>query len=319
MNDKIYKIVKYLFLLILISWYGQMNLYAQKYRQVAKSVFLKDGSRLKGKIINTVPGEYISIMLSGGQVLKVYQQDIKKIKAISVTHSKSTYNKERGEIVYLKDGGNLYGKIIDEVPDDYIILKLKNDREITFFAEEIAQIKYNKRARRDFHHKESGYFHETDLGIMSGSENVLWANTVNFSVHTINGYRFKPWLQTGLGVGLDFHSNLHVVPFYLNIGGEMGSSRVVPIYFINLGYSYAEERNRDDFQVIDNVHGGKYFHLGGGIKVKMSGMAISMKMGYKLSDVELDNTFVDWLGRDSWTTELDRQIRRFTFTVGFGF
>ncbi len=313
------KILKYLLLLILMVAYSNGNLYAQKYGEVTRSVFLKDGSRLKGKIVKTVPGEYVSIMLNGGQILKIYQQDIKKIKLNSLTHSKNIYSKERGEIVYLKDGSNLYGKIVDEIPDDYIILRLKNNEEVTFFAEEIAQIKYNKKPRRDFHHKESGYFHETDLGIMSGAENVLWANTTNFSVHTVNGYRFKPWLQTGLGFGLDFHRNLHVVPFYLNVSGDIGTSKVVPIYFMNLGYSYAEERNPSDFEVIDNVHGGNYFHLGGGIKIKLSSMAISMKMGYKLSNVSLDNTFVDWIGRDSWTTALDRQIRRFTVSVGFGF
>ena len=312
-------IIKYLFLLILVAICSHGKLFAQKNREVTRSVFLKDGSRLKGKIVKAVPGEYISLMLKGGQILKIYQQDIKKIKLNATTPSRTTYGMERGEIVYLKDGGSLYGKIVDEVSNDYIILKLKNNEEVTFFTDEIALIKYNKKPRRDFHHKESGYFHETDLGIMSGAENVLWANATNFSVHTVNGYRFKPWLQTGVGFGLDFHRNLHVVPFYLNIGGDIGTSKIVPVYFMNLGYSYAEERKSDDFQPIDNVHGGKYFHLGGGIKVKMSGMAITMKMGYKLSDVSLDNTFVDWLGRDSWTTALDRQIRRFTATVGFGF
>lgn len=317
--EKVYKMLRYLILILLFASGPTMHLYAQSNQDNSKLVILKDGSRLKGKIVESVPGEYISLMLNGGQILKIYQYDIKKIKVNSVSRSKTTFGKERGEVIILKDGGNLFGKIVDQVPEDYVVLKLKNNEEVTFFVEEIAQIKYNKRPRKEFLDKPKGFYHETDLGILGGEVNVSGPNNINFSVHTINGYRFKPWLQAGLGVGLDFQPNLHIVPFYLNIGGDIGRSKVVPLYFMNFGYSYAEEREVEDFEVFNDVDGGKYFHLGGGLKIKLNQMAMSVKMGYKLSDVQTSTTFVDWLGRDSWNTTVDRQIRRFTVTVGFGF
>ena len=317
--EKVYKMLRYLILLLLLSSGPTIYLYAQSNQDNSKLVILKDGSRLKGKIVKTVPGEYISLMLNGGQILKIYQYDIKKIKINSVSRSKTTFGKERGEIIVLKDGGSLFGKIVEEVPEDYIVLQLKNSEKVTFFVEEIAQIKYNRRPKQDFLNKPKGFYHETDLGILGGEVNVSEANTVNFSVHTINGYRFRPWLQTGLGVGLDFQPNLHIVPFYLNVGGDIGGGKIVPVYFMNFGYSYAEEREIGDFEVFQDVDGGKYLHFGGGLKLKLSQMAMSVKMGYKLSDVQTSATFVDWLGRDSWNTTVDRQIRRFTVTVGFGF
>ena len=320
MIERVYKMFRYFILLLLLASGSTIYLHAQNNQyNNSRLIVLKDGSKIKGKIVKSVPGEYVSLMLNGGQILKVYQQDIKKIKANSVSRPKTAFGKERGEIIILRDGGSLFGKIVEEVPEDYIVLQLKNNEKVTFFVEEIAQIKYNKRPRQDFLNKPKGFYHETDLGILGGEVNVSQANTVNFSVHTINGYRFRPWLQTGLGVGLDFQPNLHIVPFYLNVGGDLGRSKVVPVYFMNLGYSYAEEREIGDFEVFQDVDGGKYFHFGGGLKLKLSQMAMSVKVGYKLSDVQTSATFVDWLGRDSWNTTVDRQIRRFTVTVGFGF
>lgn len=311
--------LRYFILLVILLSGFRPYLNAQSNLDDTKVVILKNGSKIKGKIVETIPGEYISLMLDGGQIIKIDQYDIKKIKLNSVSRSKNTFGKERGEIIFLKDGGSLFGKIIDQVPDDYVILKLKNGEEVTFFSEEIAQIKYNKKPRRDYYDKQRGFYHETDLGILTGEQDVSLGNAVNFSVHTINGYRFKPWLQTGFGVGLDFQPNLHLVPFYLNVGGDIGRSKVVPLYFMNFGYSYAEERKVQDFEVFSDVDGGRYLHFGGGLKIKLSQMAMSLKMGYKFSDVQTSATFVDWLGRDSEVVTVDREIRRFTVTVGFGF
>lgn len=321
MIDPVYKTLKRFFSLLFIVSLYQPCLHAQRNPESAgsKVVILKDGSKLKGKIVKTAPGEYLSVMLNGGQIIKIYQHDIRKIKLHNKSNTKTTFNEERGEIIILKDGGSLFGKIIDQVPDDYVILKLKNEEEVTFFTEEIAQIKYNKRPGTDFYDKQSGYYHETDVGILVGEEDVSLKNSVNFSVHTVNGYRFKPWLQTGLGVGLDFQPNLHIVPFYLNVSGDIGRSKVVPLYFMNVGYTYAEEREVDDVEVFHDAEGGKYLHFGGGVKIKLSKMAMFLKMGYKLSDVQTSSNFVDWLGRDTWDVTVDRQIRRFTVTLGFGF
>ena len=318
-DKKHYKLLKRFILLIIVFQCCRLPLHAQSGYDKTRMVMLNDGSKIKGKIVKTVPGEYISLMLHGGQIIRIYQYDIKKIRYGGSAPSKTNFGKERGEVIFLKDGGSLFGKIIDQVPNDYVIIRLKNDDEVTFFAEEIARIKYNQRPRNDFYDKPTGFYHETDLGILSGEESISRGNSTNFSVHTVNGYRFRPWLQTGLGVGLDFQPNLHIVPFYLNIGGDIGRSKVVPVYFMNFGYSYAEERRVEDFELFDDVEGGKYFHLGAGVKIKISRMALVFKMGYKRSDVRTSDAFTDWTGRDVATFSVDRQIRRITATVGFSF
>ena len=63
MTDHIYKILRCFILLVLLSSVCHVRLYAQGKLADSKVVILKDGSKIKGKIVETIPGEYISMIL----------------------------------------------------------------------------------------------------------------------------------------------------------------------------------------------------------------------------------------------------------------
>lgn len=309
------------FLLIIITVLtSQLPLNGQNTGHAGKIIYLKDGSKIIGQIVSVKTGEHITLKLNGGELLKVYAENIKKIKSANNNYHKVGLPKSTGEIIFLKDGGHLFGNITEQVPGDYVTIQLKNGKEVSFFDEEIAQIKYNRKPKKPPLATKKGYYHETDIGVALGREDFFNVTVGNFSIHTVNGYRFSPRLHTGLGVGFDFQPEFRLVPIYLNIGGEIGKSRVVPVYFVNMGYNYANERfNLDIGPNSSDIRGGKYAHVGGGLKVKLHRMALQMKLGYKINEIIAEQNFIDWSGRDGGSATTKRQIRRLAFTVGFSF
>ncbi len=283
-----------------------------------KVIYLKDGSKVVAQIVETIQDEHITLRLTGGELMKIYYDNIKKITNAYSSRKKPGIPRVKGEMVMLKDGSRIFGKIINYEPSKALVMKMKNGHEVSLPSEEIQFIKYNKRAKKPLYISRKGFFNETDIGVVLGKQHPSFSNIGNFSIHTINGYRFSPALHVGAGIGLDFQPGLHVVPYYINVGGEIGKSPVVPIYFANVGYSYAETRH-DINDFIDSVEGGRYFHFGGGLKFKLHNYAIQLKLGYKSTAVTMEDNVIDWSGRDGGNFQTTRYIKRFAATVGISF
>ena len=167
-----------------------------------KVIRLKDGSKLKGRIVARKADESITLRLFSGQEITLMNSDIKLINNYQDSYDDEASKKTKSDKVYFKNGGKLYGEVKDYVSGDFLLFELSNGQEVTFGDDEIAKIRYNKNGKRGYQQKQEGYFIEIDLGMNLGQESDFFGLDGGLLLHTVLGHRFNPNLQTGLGVGV---------------------------------------------------------------------------------------------------------------------
>jgi len=311
-------LVSNLILCLLFLLLSQAGVLAQQTQHTTKIIYLKDGSRVKGKIIQSNPGESITLQVRSGQLFYIQMDDIKRFKTAKLENKGEKIQRLRGEKLYFKDGGRLFAHIVEFEPGDYVTVKVENGDSVTFFDEELTKIKFNQKVIREFTQKGRGYFADIDAGFVIGKVNRYDVVSADLSFHTIHGYRFSQYLQTGLGIGMDRISSINAIPFYLHVAGELGTGKVVPIYYVDLGISRITERS-NSFDNYDNMHGGRYTVFGTGLKIKYSKYSLNIKAAYKTQNASLHYTIVDSFGRDFSENDITRQYRRFNLSFGVAF
>ncbi|MDN5200872.1 hypothetical protein QQ008_05855 [Fulvivirgaceae bacterium BMA10] len=227
---------------------------------------------------------------------------------------------EKVEIIYLEDGSVIRGKIIEKTPDDYVMMQLTNGEKVSFFWEEIIKIKYNKRRRKEYFEKPKGFYNETTLGVSVGRVTDMSVTQGYLVAQTIGGYKFNPYLRVGLGVARDEHPFLTTIPVFLNVGGDIGNTKVVPSYFFNTGYGFIDKLNDEDgFNNPEDAEGGWFINPGMGLKVKVAKVALLFQISYRVQKAELIRNNIDFWGRPRFTTNTDRTYNRIAFTTGISF
>ncbi len=91
---------------------------------------------------------------------------------------------------------------------------------------------------------ERKFIYMTSVGYATGlGEIVLENKTVqnkNFDVlvDQLLGYQFNPYFQMGLGAGFDFWKHTAFIPVYLNLTVNFTETKIEPMLYANLGYSF---------------------------------------------------------------------------------
>ncbi len=91
---------------------------------------------------------------------------------------------------------------------------------------------------------EKKFIYMTSVGYATGlGELVLENKTVqnknfNISVNQLLGYQFNPYFQMGLGAGFDFLKHTAFIPVYLNLTVNFTDTKIEPMFYTNLGYSF---------------------------------------------------------------------------------
>lgn len=127
------------------------------------------------------------------------------------------------DVVYLKNGSVIRGKIIEQIPGVYVKITTDERNVWVFKMEEIDRITrepylYVTRQRKLLANQK-GYFNISEIGLsLSGGG---W-NGVNagFSLSTINGYRHSRYLSAGILTGIDHYYGLPMIPVALDVRGH---------------------------------------------------------------------------------------------------
>ncbi len=198
-------------------------------------VYLKDGSVIRGKIVEQIIGEHIKIELLGGSVLVYEESEVVKITREPSLHAPT------------------------QVTTYPSTTKKFSDYPITLRAPKTV---YNMFA----------------FGLAFGqgfNGNVGLNPSFTYKV----GMHFSQYLNLGLGIGLDPYEGGTVSPLFVNVSGEVGRpAEIMPHYFVDFGYGMplGGSWNTNVFR------GGPMLHAGGGWKFNSRRRSEwTLTLGYK--------------------------------------
>lgn len=212
--------------------------------------------------------------------------------AITVNAQEAKQEGTQGELYYyqdhvkLRNGSLLIGKIIEDRPDESLIIRIRDGKEIKVNYYDILRIKRKRRKDpKNYKPLKNGYYSVLHGGFLSGRD-IEGFVTASATIHTINGYRFHRLLSTGIGVGLDRYiaDEINFYPVYLDLRGFMTKKRNSPYYVANVGYGIIQAQNPIDIE----GQGGLFTH--GAIGVRFASTkkaAFIMEFGWTRQKAEL--------------------------------
>lgn len=198
-------------------------------QKAVETVYLKNGSQVKGCVSENTDNQRIDVRSSGGSV---FVFDFDEVASITQECKGVT------QTVYLKNGSIIKGCLVERVPGKTVSVQTQDGNLFKYDVEEISSIKddYGEKVQKPFEQSRSsslksykGYRGFIDLFGHTDFFNGIYGG----EIATIHGYQGCPYLFIGGGIG-------HVVDYYeyeyyqnINTGERYGSELLyirVPIY-----------------------------------------------------------------------------------------
>lgn len=220
------------------------------------------------------------------------------------------------DVLYLKNGWVLRGKITSAVSDSLVRLRTGDRNQFAFRRTEIAAIEQERASdEKNIRYQRRGFGHYTELGTLATRNTSGYTNLSAFSFQTVNGFKFHQLLYAGLGVGIDLYDNQSLLPLFGSLRGDLTHrGSVLPYYFVDLGYG-VNITGRDEMNFPDRTYsGGTLFAAGLGIKAIFNhGTGFLLSVGYhsQKTSFRVDNRFN--------STETKATLQRLSVRTGFTF
>lgn len=223
-------------------------------------------------------------------------------------------------VVYLKNGSVLRGELVNPESSGKVSIKIAGNNLFVYDLSEVDKITTESSAT-NLEYKKHGFAHSSQLGFLIGGE----GDGIGLDLHTVNGYKFSPYTNVGVGVGVQFYWNLpninywyytpsnttRIIPIFANFSGDLlPAKHITPHYYARVGYGIASNNN----EYVD-TKGGLMFGLGGGFKLRGNG-PLSWILGVDYNFQKLYSESSQWEGNLN-KTELS--IRRLVITTGISF
>jgi hypothetical protein len=225
-------------------------------------------------------------------------------------------NKNYLDVVYLKNGSIIRGKIIEQTNEKTIIQTRDHNRWV-FTSSEVEKIATEP---RPFFLKKTGYLNYIEAGVLSGTTQTItnWQTDYKaystFSLQIFQGHQFHPAFGLGFTTGLDWYHNQTILPVALGIRGDFSQKRITPTYGFDMGYGLGwlnEQKNNKTYS------GGGLFALSGGIKIRtLSQTSFLLSLGYRHQFARSNYDSPDAWGID---VENNETFNRLVLKFGVGF
>ncbi|MEM7103806.1 MAG: hypothetical protein AAF502_11780 [Bacteroidota bacterium] len=194
------------------------------------------------------------------------------------------------DVVYLKDGSQFRGKIIEYDPAKGVEIQLYGGHKITFGKRVIKKIVQERtdcdqtkmpKFVKPYNFREKGIYNFTS----TASYNTIndWGEVVvGASINHVVGYQFNRYVGLGIGTGIenmDLGNPLNSVPLYLETRGYFLKANSTPYYSVNIGMAFPlTEEERD----IVGGRTGVLFHPAIGYRVGAGQVNFVIDAGYKI-------------------------------------
>ncbi len=230
------------------------------------------------------------------------------------------------DVVYLKDGSTLIGRIIAWDLDRGMEFKLSTGATIAISKMDIKKVTQNTlpdlegtpaktvesyvRTPKVYNFRERGWYHTT-----SGFLNFFFQGGAG--VHHAMGYRFNRLVGVGVGTGIethDFDFKRNFIPVYAEVRGFLLSKKITPYYALKVGYGFAL---KDDISGTIAAKGGFHFSPEAGIRFGAGEVSYYLGLEYKLQKGSFTWNGFDWTGSTTLTDHIS--YRRVEIRTGLLF
>ena len=207
--------------------------------------------------------------------------------------TESQNKKEKQEVVKLKNGHRVRGKIVTYAPLDSLVIQEDDGTLQTIYWDRIKQI-----TKEDWQPQQSlgsdftpgkgpqkGYRAFVDLEYYKSIDAI---SEDHFGFSTVHGYQFKPWLFAGAGAGMKISHNKHSKPdfakktdFYMfpvfgNVRFDLLKIKFSPYLDCRVGYT------------LGNKAYGLMFNPSLGCRMGLTDkLAINASLGYSMQSTDL--------------------------------
>lgn len=203
---------------------------------------------------------------------------------------------EMVDVLFLRDGSVIEGKIVTLIPQDVIVLRMEDGVEFTYDVTDVTrviqarkgeEIRASKKSKPPHPPKEKGWYNITNVGIINGrTERDIH---VGLTVNNTTGYLFNRWIGVGLGVGLDNYvpgAGELVYPVFLEVRGYVQPKPYSFFYTLQAGYGFAFPNS--DFLVTE-AEGGLMYRPAIGYRIPTKdALQILLTLGAKFQDARFE-------------------------------
>ncbi len=167
------------------------------------------------------------------------------------------------DIVYLKGGSVLRGKIMEQTSDGYFVIATWSGVEMTFPTVNVRKVvqkcKEEKRPPKTYDFKEKGLYNATRLGTLIG-QTYFGENSTGFTLHHTIGWMFNRWVGAGIGGGTEIYNpdsgEPATYPVFAEVRGYLQAKNATPFYALCGGWAFAGKNSSDEWGRIDDWKGG---------------------------------------------------------------
>ena len=230
------------------------------------------------------------------------------------------------DVVYLKDGSKLIGKILKWEMERGMEFQLSTGATILIPKSDIKNVSQNTAPKVDqaeirieeprvrtpkvYSFREKGWYHTT-----SGFINFSFQGGAG--VHHAMGYRFNRLLGVGLGTGIethDFDFKRNFIPVYAEARGFLLPKKITPYYALKIGYGFAL---KDEINGTVAAKGGFHFSPEVGVRFGAGEVSYYLGLEYKLQNGSFTWNGFDWSGNTTITDHIS--YRRIELRTGLMF
>ena len=150
------------------------------------------------------------------------------------------------DIVRLRDGSELRGKITEYAPEGNIVIVSWSGVTMTLPATNVKKIvqrcQDDKRSVRTYDFRENGLYNATRFDALIGQA-YFGENAVGYTLYHSIGWMFNRWVGAGIGGGAEIFTpdgnEITTYPLFAEVRGYFLAKNVTPFYTVGGGWAFA--------------------------------------------------------------------------------
>ncbi len=191
--------------------------------------------------------------------------------------------KKYQDVVYLKNGSIIRGRIVEQVPLKSLSIQTSEQNVFIYSFDEIEKfvnepLKSKPTSSTNHKVKKRGYIFGLDHGYIIDINNSV-LNRTKFNI--INGYRFNPYLSLGVGVGIHHIPDMESssIPVYIDMRINLSEGAISPYISLTNGI----------YELSDKEMGPKnYFSPSIGVSYRTPHkFAVNLGIGYESINLKI--------------------------------